>query len=141
MTELAEIQKPSYEARIIGETSAGMTAIEIYIDDELYWSNNYFENGASSSWYADGLRQIFDDAMACDTVCYWAEWDEFDDDGNPAPEEYDTSNTTWIVATYKPESGWNFTEAINDGQSYDFIQANKDRIPADVLADWTKIYE
>lgn len=124
-----------YEAKIIGETSAGMTGLEIYVNGELYWSNNYFENGATQSYYKEGLRQIFDDAMACDEVESWAEF-EYDEENNRVVEQLDNYDTTWVVASYTPENGWNFEEPCNDGQSADFIAYNKDRIPADVVEAW-----
>jgi hypothetical protein len=128
--------KKSIEARIIGETSAGMTALEIYVNDELYWSHDYFAQGATEQYYREALRKIYEDAMDCVTVEEWAEW-EYDAEGDPIIEDYDTSDTTWIVASYKPETGWTFAEPTNDGQSYHFIEANADRIPAEVIESWT----
>ena len=127
--------KTQYEARIIGETSAGMTALEIYVNGQLFWSNNYFADGATQSWYQQGLRQIFDDAMACESVEEWAEW-QYDDDGNKIVEKMNNAETTWNVAWYTPENGWTFENPRNDGRSHDFITYNKDRIPADVVAQW-----
>lgn len=124
-----------YEARVIGETSGGMTALEIYKDGELYWSHDYFSGGATDSWYKKGLRQIFDDAVNCGSVEEWAEWD-YDDDSEKVIDDYDTEPTTWIVAIYRPESGWEFSDPRNDGQSKDFIKYNADRIPSDVVEKW-----
>jgi hypothetical protein len=126
----------NYESRIIGEMSAGMTALEVYVDGELYWSHNYFAHGATSQYYAEALRKIYDDAMDCATVEEWADWDEYDEEGKPIVEAYDTSETTWLVASYTPENGWNFEEPFPDGQAYDFIEANKDRIPESTLDEY-----
>lgn len=129
-----------YEARVIGETSAGMTGLEIDVDGELYWSIDIFENGASESWYKKGLRQVFDVALDCETVKDWAEFDINDND-EKVVKRLDTSDTTWVVATYNPQNGWIFTNPIHDGQSWDFIKENSDRIPADVVAAWTEKME
>ena len=128
-----------YEARIIGETSAGLTALEIYVNNELYWTQDYFSQGAvSSDSYNKLLRTIYDDAMDCDTVEDWAEF-EYDADENPIIEIFNNSNTTWTVAIYTPENGWIFNDPENDGQSYDFIKTNADRIPKDVLDKWKNL--
>jgi len=37
------------EAQLIGETSAGMTALHIYENGQLVYSRNFFENGATGS--------------------------------------------------------------------------------------------
>jgi hypothetical protein len=124
-----------FEARIIGETSGVMTGLEIYIDGELCWSRSYFASGATGAWYRQGMRQSYDDAMACETVENWAEH-ERDDNGELIIEALDVHDTTWIVATYRPEVGWHYNTPRNDGQSRDWIKANADRIPDTVVAAW-----
>jgi hypothetical protein len=127
--------KDKYEARVIGETSAGMSALEIYKNNKLVWSLMWFSDGASESYYKTGLRQIYETAMDCAEVEMWSEY-EYDDEGNKIIIEYNNVDTTWVVASYTPESGWIFNEPKNDSQSYDFISVNSDRIPKDVLDKW-----
>lgn len=129
-------RKNEIEARIIGETSAGMTAIEIYENGELVYSAEYFIHGATSESYQRGLRDIFDDAVSCED---WASYETQDDE----PVFYDTTVTTHVIATYKPNSGWEVEHPENfgrDGQSYDWIKANRDRLPEDAVAAWDLYY-
>lgn len=124
------------EARIIGETSAGLTAIEIYRADTLIYSHDYFANGATDAEYKAGLLESYDDAMACEDCESW----DGCDDGTP---HYDDADTTHVIATYSPRTGW--TVEIpehygSDCQSYDWINANRDRLPADAVAAWDKYY-
>lgn len=119
-------------ANIIAERSAGRTALEIYEDDTLVWSTNYFADGASASWYRKGQRQIVDDAMAC------ADWRSFeggevDEDG--APVMQDDCETSYALMTYRPGEGWTTeVESLCDGQAETLIQINRDRLPEAIVA-------
>lgn len=121
----------SYRAELIGETSAGLTAIQIYVNNTLYWSTNFFENGSTRANYKQGLRRAYDTAMNCDTVVNWSELEN-------DPVDYLVDDTCYVVATYTPNDGWEISDpATHDGQSVDFFIENDDRLPlSDVLA-WT----
>lgn len=124
-----------YQAKVIGEQSAGLTGLEIYKDGELYWSMQWFERGADDSEYQAGMREVFDTALSCDSVEEWAEWEYLD--GAPVIEPI-SSSLTWVVATYGSGNGWQFSEPRSDIQSADFIAANADRIPAEVVQAWSR---
>lgn len=121
------------EAKIIAETSAGMTGVEIYEQGKLVWSNNWFADGATESYYKQGLRDAYDTAENC---IDWYTWDAQEGE----PEDLDTSATTWVMATYSEENGWKFEEPQNDGQAHDFINHNADRIPSGVVSAWDNLY-
>lgn len=120
----------NFTAKIIGEKSAGLTAIEIYKNDDLIWSMDFFEMGASDKRYHDGIRQAYDTAMDCADVESWAD--------NLHDEQvcFNDSDTTWIVAEYSPDTGWKFSDPEHDGQAWDFIKINSDRIPVDIVRAW-----
>lgn len=123
---------PSIRAEIIAETSAGMTALEIYQDDVLVWSHDYFANGATQSWYREGQRQIIDDALAC---ADWADFEGGDVDESGEAVQQDSASTTYILMTYRPAEGWTTDiEALADGQASDLIRTNRDRLPVDIVA-------
>lgn len=85
-------------AKLIGERSAGMTAVEIYDDnDNLVWSHEYFTTGASHQGYVNGLCQVLDDLVNCQDVDNYEGCDR-DDDGDVIP--YDTGDTTGIILEY-----------------------------------------
>lgn len=117
------------EARIIAETSAGMIAVEIYEQDALVWSYNFTDQGLGGKGYKDAMRNAYDTAEDC---IDWYLWDAEEE----APEDYDTSSTTWVMATYSEEEGWKFEEPKNDGMAHDFIKYNADRIPSEIVEDW-----
>jgi hypothetical protein len=125
----------NYEAKIVGETTGGMTVLQIYINDFLFWSHNYLDNGATDQYYRDAMRQAFDDALACADVETWAEF-EYDENGEKVVIDYSYTSTTWEIASYNPATGWLFNDPKSDGQAYDFISNNKDRIPEEILKKW-----
>jgi len=110
------------KAQLIGETSAGMTAIEIYnSDEELVWSHLYFANGATTGGYIDGLCQVYDDMTNCAEV---EDYDgcDYDEDGNVVV--YDDSETTGVIATFDSEKGWELEENFYlFGQSVEIVDA------------------
>ena len=120
-------------AKIIAETSAGMTALEIYQDDVLVWSHNYFANGATQDWYKRGMRQIIDDAQAC------VDWEDFEGcdlgEGGGVVLQ-DCAATTYVLMTFIPSKGWNtdVDDFDGDAQASDLIRANRDRRPAEIIA-------
>lgn len=119
-------------AKIIAETSAGMTALEIYQDDNLVWSHDYFANGATQDWYKRGMRQIIDDAHAC---ADWGDYEgcDLDDDGEVVSQ--DCAATTYVLMTFVPGEGWTTgLDHLADGQASDLIRTNRDRLPAEIIA-------
>lgn len=81
---------------------------------------------------------MYNDAIACDSVEDWADFD-YDLDGLPIVEQLDNKETTWVIAKFTPESGWEFSDP-QEGQSVDFIASEEDWVPsADFIAseeDW-----
>lgn len=94
------------KAQLIGENSAGMTAVEIYEADNLVWSHQYFSAGCTQAGYVSGLCQVWDDLADCADVADY-EGGEVDDDGEPVLQncatttgvilEYDSDNRTWTA--------------------------------------------
>lgn len=118
-----------YEAKIIGETSAGLTAVEIYKNNTLIWSLDFFAQGATFQGYIDGLREAYDTATDCANVESWM------DDG-PIPITYSNDDSAWVIASFTPAEGWKFADPQNDGQAWDFIKTNADRIPTKIVNAW-----
>jgi hypothetical protein len=123
-------------AELIGENSAGLTVVQIYDNDKLVWSHNYFPSGASDDWYNRGLRQAYDDMIACEQ---YQEYEGCDiDDG----EIVDYANDGYVVLRYTPSTKtWKLGEIKSDGQAYDFILRNADRLPRGIVADWKTMME
>lgn len=124
-------------AQLIGESSAGMTAVEIYNDNEdLVWSNNWFANGATGSYYNYGLCEAWDCMRDCADV---ADYDggEFGDDGEPVP--MDVAATTGIILEYDSNTNtWAMgADARNMGQSEEILDAcmSAGLLPADDIHD------
>jgi len=84
-------------AKIIGEKSAGLLALEIWRDGDLVWSHDYFARGANSVTYAQGLVQIIDDMLALADV---DDFDGCDRDEDGEPVGYDCSATTLPTLSY-----------------------------------------
>lgn len=118
-----------YEAKIIGETSAGLTAVEIYKNKNIIWSMDFFAQGASAQGYIDGLRAAYDTAIDCANVESWMENDS-------PPITYSNDETAWAIASFTPTEGWKFADPQNDGQAWDFIKTNADRIPTEIVNAW-----
>lgn len=131
--ETRESLQSKVEARLIGETSAGMTAVEIYEDDELVYGIDFFENGATHEWYEKAMRLAYDTMM--DAVD-WRGWrddaEALDENGEPRPQ--DTASTTFVAWSWTPEGGWKFHQ--RDGQTSDWVDRNRDRLPTDQLAEF-----
>lgn len=78
------------KAKLIGESSAGMTAVEIYDNtNNLVWSKRYFEYGATAQGYKTGMLDAYNDMINCGDV---SGYDISDDN-----EEHDTDDTTGVV--------------------------------------------
>lgn len=109
-------------ARLIGERSAGMTAVEIYDGQDMVWAHQYFQNGATYNGYVAGLCQVYDDMAACANV---ADYDggEYDEDG--APVSMDDAPTTGVIVEYDSDSGvWAVgPDARRMGQSEEVLDA------------------
>src|SRR3972149_11014770 len=84
-------------AKIIGEKSAGLLALEIWRDGDLVWSHDYFARGANSVTYAQGLVQIIDDMLALADV---DDFDGCDRDEDGEPVGYSCSATTLPTLSY-----------------------------------------
>ena len=97
------------KAKLIGESSCGMTAIEIYNDQgSLVWSNIYFDDGCTNDGYITGMCQVFDDMIKCNDV------DQYDggcfEEYNGSTREFtpifiDTALTTGVICEYDGTSG------------------------------------
>ena len=111
------------KACLIGERSAGMTAVEIYNNDgNLIWSHRYFDDGATHRGYIDGLIQAWDDMRGCADVADY-EGGMVDDDGSP--ELMDDSSYTGIMLEYDSDTDtWTIGEdARRLGQSHEIVDA------------------
>jgi len=89
-------------ARLIGERSAGMVAVEIWDADNLVWSHMWFADGATSTGYINGLADAARCILDCDDYDAW--------DGNSADDndgvcvQYDNVDTTGVVLEYDSET-------------------------------------
>lgn len=113
-----EKQNKKIKALLIGESSAGLTAVEIYNGDELVWSHDYFAQGATSSYYDEvNNKQIQDDMINCDDYLNYDGCD-YDEDGEIVC--YSDAETAGIVARYDSEGGFKF--GVDDfGQTGDVV--------------------
>lgn len=85
------------KAKLIGESSAGMTAVEIYDNtNNLVWSKRYFEYGATAQGYKTGMLDAYNDMINCGDV---SGYDISDDN-----EEHDTDDTTGVVCEYDSDT-------------------------------------
>jgi len=112
-------------AKLIGEKSAGMTAVEIYNGkNELVWSHMYFKDGASSNGYFSGLCQVVDDMIGCADIDNYDGCDH-DDDGEVIL--YDDNDYTGIIIEYNGETKkWtlgNIDKPRYLGQSAEIVDA------------------
>ena len=99
-------QNKKIKALLIGESSAGLTAVEIYNGDELVWSTNYFSMGATVSHYAEvNNKQVQDDMVNCEDYLNYDGCD-YDDDGKVVC--YSDAETAGIVARYDRDGGFRF---------------------------------
>jgi len=106
-------------ARLIGERSAGMTAVEIYNGDILVWSHMYFAGGATERGYIQGLCQVYDDMIRCADIGQY-EGCDYDEDG--AVVQYDDADTTGIILEYD-SSTQSWTMGSRYGQSDEILDA------------------
>lgn len=110
------------KAKLIGEKSAGMTAVEIYDNnDDLIWSHRWFDNGCTNDGYIAGLIDAVDCMLGCAAVSSF-DGGEIDSDGDPIP--IDTHPTTGVMLVYDTETGWALgDDARRMGQSSEIIDA------------------
>lgn len=109
------------KAHLIGDSSSGMTAVEIYEGDELVWSYTWFKDGCGSNGYLIGLID------ACDCMRRCADWSsdyEISDRDDDGPILYNSGATTGVIMEYDTATGW----AIGDdarglGQSEEILDA------------------
>jgi len=109
-------------ARLIGERSAGMTAVEIYDNDgNLVWSHRYFDAGATHGAYINGLCQAWDDMRHCADVADY-EGGMVDADGDP--ELMDDNQYTGTMLEYDSDSNtWTDGGTRYLGQSHEIVDA------------------
>lgn len=111
------------KAKLIGESSAGMTAVEIYDNPgTLVWSHRWFDDGATGSGYIKGLCDAWDCMVDCADVDVF-EGGAFDEDGDPIA--FDDGATTGVMLEYDGDSK---TWTIGDdarclGQSMEIVDA------------------
>ncbi len=113
-------------AKLIGESSAGMTAIEIYDNDKLVWSHQYFTNGASHNGYIDGLCQVYDDMLNCADYAQYDGCDGYEDDnGEFVPEDFDVYPETGVMLEFDSSTKkWTIgDDARRLGQSDEIVDA------------------
>lgn len=90
------------KAYLIGEKSAGMTAVEIYNNnDNLVWSHMYFQNGATHDGYVNGLCQVVDDMINCADVDNYDRCD-YDEEGDV--NLYDDNDSTGVILSYDSDT-------------------------------------
>jgi outer membrane receptor for Fe3+-dicitrate len=78
-----------------------MTAVEIYVDDDLVWSHMWFRDGSTKSTYRRVCGGEVEQAM---THCAdWRDYDDTDEDDGLAVQ-YSGDDTTGIVAEYDYDS-------------------------------------
>lgn len=110
------------QSKLIGELSAGMTAVEIYDNgDDLVWSHRWFDNGCTGDGYVAGLIDAVNCMRDCAAVSGF-DGGEIDSDGDPIP--IDTHPTTGVMLIYDTETGWALgDDARRMGQSGEIIDA------------------
>lgn len=110
------------KAQLIGESSAGMTGVEIWDGVDLVWSHSYFANGSSTQGYIDGLCQAWDDMRGCADVSGY-EGGEVGDDGEPVL--LDSDRTTGVLLEFDSETNtWTLgDDAGRLGQSREIVDA------------------
>ena len=110
------------KAFLIGEKSAGMTAVEIEDENNtLVWSFRWFRDGASQGAYVSGLEDAIETMRHCEK---WKEFDggDFDDDG--APVCFDQSPTTGRMLSFDGKQWLIEEDAFTMGnQSQEIVDA------------------
>lgn len=110
------------KAFLIGEKSAGMTAVEIEDENQtLVWSFRWFQDGASRDGYLEGLKDAIETMRQCEK---WKEFDggDFDDDG--APVCFDQSPTTGKMLSFDGKTWLLEEDAFTMGnQSREIVDA------------------
>jgi len=112
-------------ARLIGEHSAGMTAVQIYNGDRLVWSHEYFTDGATHQEYIDRMHQAYDDMVSC---ADYAQYEGCDYNDDMSVHDYDDGDTTGVDLVYD-NGEWTIIDPTMHGQNMDFLRYNRDRLP------------
>jgi len=132
------------KAQLIGESSAGMTAVEIFDnDDNLVWSHMWFEDGASKRGYIDGLCAAWDCLVDCADVDSF-DGGAFDEDGEPVVFndgattgvmlEYDSDSKTWTIGDDARCCGGQSMEIVDACMIAGLIPADDDHDEGDADA-------
>lgn len=111
-------------AVIIDETSAGLTALQIYDNDNnLVWSHNYFHLGASEKHFNTVMRfQLYDDMVHCED---YEDYEGCDRDENWGIVDYNTEETTFEYVEWTPKKGFVVLKPEYTGQSSAFVDFHK----------------
>jgi hypothetical protein len=115
--------KKDTTARLIGEETAGMIAVEIWECGKLVWSHNYTMDGATYEQYDEICRQAGDDMINAKD---WRDYDggDMNEDGKPVLQN--CCPETGVVVEYKPLTKSLITVAGYDmGMTGDVIIAGK----------------
>jgi hypothetical protein len=113
-------------AYLIGETSGGMTAVEIRDDRGIFvWSCMWFGNGATADGYLSGLQTVIGAMLNADD---WKEWEEGDREEDGRPVRYDVEYegcTTGVICSYDTDTKeWTVEDDWrNYGQSGEIVEA------------------
>jgi len=115
-------------ANLIGESSGGMTSIEIWDWEKfpkLVWSCRWFDNGATEAGYLSGLQTVVNCMKNADA---WKEWEEGDREEDGTPVCYDTEeeeSTTGVLCIYDTHTKqWEINKNWrNYGQSGEIVEA------------------
>jgi hypothetical protein len=111
-------------AYLIGESSAGMTAVEVRDDrGVLVWSCMWFGNGVTAEDYIGDLHTVIDFMKDAGN---WKRWDcEGDREEDDSPVQYDTSDTTGVICSYDTvDREWTVEEDWRTyGQSGEIVEA------------------
>lgn len=108
-------------AHLIGESTGGMTAVEIYSDNgDLIWSHEWFRDGCSTAGYIAGLVDAYQCMHQAANVEDF-ESGQTDDDGEP--EQIDAGETTGVMLVHDTVTGWSIGEFCRLGQSSEIVDA------------------
>ena len=111
------------KAQLIGESSAGMTAVNIYdAENNPVWGHRRFDAGPTQSGYVQGMKHAWDCMRDCDDVHSY-EGGMVEEDGDPMDMDSDVS--TGIMLEYDSVTKkWTIGEdARSLGQSREIVDA------------------
>lgn len=110
------------KAFLIGEETAGMTAVEIEDEDQnLVWSFQWFQDGATKEGYLSGLKEAIHTMHECEQ---WMEFHGGNFDENGEPVRFDKFPTTGKMLSFD-ETQWRLEDGAfaMGNQSQEIIDA------------------